>query len=130
MKFKPWYFLVASVLICILLSVCVWRVVSSTLDGLKTIVNSGIGKPYPVVIEELRRYARGDLVLAANDDPANPPSVVVYRPGNTPTSPPHNAVAGLGIDEQGIVRQVWDIMTVGDGMFPSAGIVQVVSLKA
>lgn len=127
LNFKPrtWYLIAACLIVCSLLSVCVWKVVSATIGELQVVLNNAMGKPFPLVVDELRRVVRGDLVLTNSDEPI---SVVVYKIGSSPTPVPQEAVVALGVDEQGLVRQTLNVDKL-DAAVMSAGIVQVASLK-
>lgn len=125
MQPKAWYLSAALVALCILSGMALYRVVSSTAGAMNVLLDNAIGKPASVAVAELKTFVRTDLLLAASDMPF---VALVYRTGTTPTPVPvPDAIVALGVDEQGIVRQVME-MNAGMTTIPTSGDVQVVPL--
>lgn len=124
---KAWIFCAAFLVLLVLLGVALYRAVSATSGALDMLLSSAVGKPVAVAVAELGKFVRTDLFLGSSDEPL---AVAVYGIGKTPTpvTAPY-VIAGLGVDDEGIVREVIDIPGGANPTIPTGGAIQIVALK-
>lgn len=122
MDSKAWYLSAAVAALCILAGIALYRAMHSTVGTLQVLLDGMVGKPATVAVAELQKFVRTDMFLSSSDSPL---VAAVFRIGSTPTPlPASGLIAALGVDEQGIVRQVVD----GSPVVSAKGDVQIVPL--
>lgn len=128
MERKGWYFFAGCAVLCVLACLVAFKVVRTTASTFKSILGNAAGKPYPVVVDELKSFARTDFLVASSDAPLG--SVLVYRIGSNPTPvpSPEDVLLALGVDAQDIVRRVVE-MDATISKIPTAGILETISVS-